>query len=62
MSGVENIHVRAAASSSCPITRLARSKIRMNDTGPLAVPWVLCTTSPAGRRWEKEKPVPPPAW
>jgi len=34
----------------------------MNETGPLATPWVVFTTSPRGRRREKEKPVPPPDW
>ena len=34
----------------------------MNDTGPLATPWVVFTTSPRGRSREKAKPVPPPDW
>src|SRR4030067_709474 len=37
-------------------------KTRMKDTGPLASPPVDETISDAGRRREKEKPVPPPDW
>src|SRR3989304_1892054 len=32
----------------------------MNEIGPEAMPLVVMTTSPSGRRCEKEKPVPPP--
>jgi hypothetical protein len=35
-------------------------KTFMNDTGPLAAPLVVLTVSFRGRRWLKEKPVPPP--
>ena len=34
----------------------------MNDTGPLAMPPVLATRSPAGRRRLNANPVPPPLW
>ena len=34
----------------------------MNETGPEATPPVERTTSPEGRKREKEKPVPPPDW
>lgn len=39
---------------------VAQSNTRMNETGPDASPPVEPTTSPRGRRCEKEKPVPPP--
>ncbi len=34
----------------------------MNESGPLATPWVVFTTSPRGRSFENAKPVPPPDW
>jgi hypothetical protein len=46
----------------CLIDSVAASYTRMNDTGPLAMPPVDETTSPAGRRRLKAKPVPPPLW
>ncbi|CFR93434.1 Uncharacterised protein [Mycobacterium tuberculosis] len=42
-------------------TPAALSYSRRNDTGPLAVPPVEATRSPAGRRWLNAYPVPPPA-
>ncbi len=39
---------------------VAASKTRMKEMGPLEIPDVERTTSWAGRRREKEKPVPPP--
>ncbi len=46
----------------CLIASVLWSNTLMKETGPLATPPVDFTTSPAGRRWEKEKPVPPPLW
>ncbi len=34
----------------------------MNETGPLAMPPVLATMSPAGRNRLNANPVPPPLW
>ncbi len=42
------------------MTSVVTSKMRMKERGPEAMPMVDCTTSPLGRRREKEKPVPPP--
>ena len=36
------------------ITPAVASNTCRNETGPLAVPPVLATWSPAGRTWEKE--------
>ncbi|OPY01355.1 MAG: hypothetical protein A4E66_02758 [Syntrophus sp. PtaB.Bin001] len=44
----------------CLIVSVAISKTRMKEIGPLEMPAVVITTSLAGRRREKEKPVPPP--
>ena len=44
----------------CLMFSVAQSKMRMNDTGPEAVPPVEATGSPFGRSREKEKPTPPP--
>ncbi len=46
----------------CLIASVAASKTRMNETGPLAMPPVDATRSPAGRRRLNAKPVPPPLW
>jgi len=44
----------------CLIVSVATSKTRMKEIGPLEMPVVVKTTSLAGRRREKENPVPPP--
>ncbi len=44
----------------CLMTSVIVSNKRMNERAPDAMPWVFSTLSPAGRRLEKEKPVPPP--
>jgi hypothetical protein len=46
----------------CRITPVAVSKISRKETGPEATPGLSRTQSPAGRRREKQKPVPPPDW
>jgi hypothetical protein len=46
----------------CLIDSVAASYTRMNETGPLAMPPVLATMSPAGRRRLNANPVPPPDW
>ena len=46
----------------CFTTSVVVSKMRMKPTGPEATRPVLRTWSPRGRRWVKEKPVPPPVW
>ena len=46
----------------CLITEVAASKTPRNETGPEATPGLDLTESPAGRRRENEKPVPPPDW
>ena len=42
--------------------QLQQLKTRIKETGPLATPLVVETTASLGRRWLKEKPVPPPLW
>ncbi len=44
----------------CLIVSVAELNTAMKETGPDATPPVERTTSPAGRREEKSKPVPPP--
>ena len=44
----------------CLTTSVAVSKALIKETGPLAIPPVEPTTSPAGRSRLKLKPVPPP--
>ncbi len=44
----------------CLMASVAVSNTCMKLTGPELTPPVEATTSPAGRSWEKEKPVPPP--
>ncbi len=46
----------------CWIASVAFEKTWMNESGPSVVPPELRTRSPAGRRREKLKPVPPPAF
>ena len=44
----------------CLMVSVAMSNTLMKESGPLEMPVVDMTTSLAGRRREKEKPVPPP--
>ena len=44
----------------CLIASVALLNTSMNGSGPEATPRVEATRSPAGRRRENEKPVPPP--
>ena len=44
----------------CLITSVIVSNRRMKDSAPEATPCVFITLSPAGRRRENAKPVPPP--
>ena len=44
----------------CLTASVAWLNTRMNETGPDETPCVERTWSPAGRRREKENPVPPP--
>ena len=46
----------------CWMASVAFEKTWMKDSGPSVVPPELATRSPAGRRREKLKPVPPPAF
>ncbi len=46
----------------CWIASVALEKTLMKDKGPSVVPPELPTASPRGRRREKLKPVPPPAF
>ena len=46
----------------CLMTSVAMLKIRMNDTGPEAMPCVEATRSSCGRSRLNENPVPPPDW
>ena len=60
MIDAQDAHVGAAPHAALRIASVAVLKTSMKETGPEAMPIVERTTSPAGRKRENAKPVPPP--